>query len=117
MKRTIKRVLSTLLILAMLAAFLPAGLATAMEDSAEAAVLTQADYAEADGLFEQISAMENGPAKKNSTQTELTPTVMWKAAWSATATPSPGKPMRASAVFTALGCAKSTARWKHLPSR
>ena len=71
MKGTYKRILSVLLVLAMLAAFLPAGMVTAAE-SVESGALTDADYRRVDAVFAQIEEMENAPAKKNSTQTELT---------------------------------------------
>ena len=78
MKCTFKRILSALLVLAMLAAVLPAGLVSAAEpavpqpEEGEAILLSQADYDQADDIFAQIAAMEAQPAKKNSAQSELT---------------------------------------------
>ena len=73
MKRMYKRFLSAMLVLVMLAAFLPAGMSFAAEPvSEEPTVLTEEEYALVDGIFDQITALEQEPAKKNATQSELT---------------------------------------------
>ena len=78
MKDTSKKLLSLLLCLAMLLSLLPVGLATATEatslpqpQAAEAVIPSDADYADADAVFEQITAMEQSPAKKSSSQAQL----------------------------------------------
>ena len=71
MKGTYKRLLAALLVLAMVAAFLPAGLISAAEPVPEQSGLTQSDYDRVDDIFARISAMENEPAKKNTAQSVL----------------------------------------------
>lgn len=73
MKNLFKRTLSLLLVLVMAASMLPvvyAQEATAAPNS-EPTVLTQEDYTSADAVFAQISKMEDAPATKNASETEL----------------------------------------------
>ncbi len=65
MRKAIKRLLSLVLVLALLVPIMPAA-------SAQPEEPTAADYAQADGLFAQIEAMENAPSKKNASQTAIT---------------------------------------------
>ncbi|MBQ1210766.1 MAG: hypothetical protein IIX68_03050, partial [Clostridia bacterium] len=76
MKTNFRRIFSLILALAMAISLLPAGLIGASAENGREAnvptVFTAEDYAIIDALFEKIEAMENAPAKKNSTQTQLT---------------------------------------------
>lgn len=72
MKTLLRRTLSLLLVLVMAASMLP--VVYAQETTGvpeEPVVLTDEDYASADALFAQIDAMEESPAKKNASETEL----------------------------------------------
>lgn len=72
MKTLFRRTLSLLLILVMAASMLPVAYAQESTDPADkSVVLTDEDYASADALFAQIHAMEEAPAKKNATHTQL----------------------------------------------
>lgn len=72
MKALFRRTLSLLLILVMAASMLPVAYAQESTDPADkSVVLTDEDYASADALFAQIHAMEEAPAKKNATHTQL----------------------------------------------
>ncbi len=65
-----KRILALLMTLVCVFGLLPVGSVWAAEQ--EASVLTQADYAEVDAVFDLINAEEAAPAKKNTTQEEKT---------------------------------------------
>ena len=65
-----KRFLALLLALVCVVGLLPTGPVWAAEQ--ETQVLTQADYAEVDAIFDLIDADEAAPAKKNATQEEKT---------------------------------------------
>ena len=71
MKDTLKRLFSMLLVLAMVAAMFPVAFAAEAEETVPASVEADA-YVVADALFDSIDRMENSPAKKNATQTQLT---------------------------------------------
>lgn len=72
MKNLIRRTLSLLLVLVMAASMLPVAYAQeTTETPAEPVVLTDEDYASADAVFAQIDAMEQAPATKNATETQL----------------------------------------------
>ncbi len=68
MKNPIKRILSMLLVLAMVVSMVPAVFAQEQELQEP----TEAGYASADAVFDQIDAMEAAPAKKDADQTTLT---------------------------------------------
>ena len=70
-----KRVLALVLALAVLCSLLPAGTVWAAEETA-GQVLTQADYAEADLVFDLIEAAESAPATKDATQAQKTKAAM-----------------------------------------
>ncbi|MBQ7415820.1 MAG: InlB B-repeat-containing protein, partial [Oscillospiraceae bacterium] len=73
MKYAWKRILSAVLIVTMLCALMPTGLAGATEVDSVAApvVLTEEDYAGVDAVFAKIADMESAPATKSSTDTQL----------------------------------------------
>ena len=72
MKSLFRRVLSMLLVLVMAGSMLPVAYAQeTAQPSGEAAVLTDEDYASADAIFAQIDKMEDAPATKNASETEL----------------------------------------------
>ena len=69
MKNYPKRILSLLLAAVMVVCLLPAGLIGAV--AAEPSAPTQEDYAIVDALYAEIQAMEDAPAKKNSSEAQL----------------------------------------------
>lgn len=72
MKNLFRRTLSLLLVLVMAASMLPVVYAQETAESpSEPVVLTDEDYASIDDLFAQIDAMEEAPATKNASETEL----------------------------------------------
>ena len=66
MKSTIKKIFSLFLVLAMIGSLVP--IVAAEEQNTQ---LSEAAYNSADAVFEQIRLMENEPAKKNATETQL----------------------------------------------
>ena len=70
-----KRIFALLLAVVLVCALLPAGAVQAVEQELPKE-LTQADYAQADLVFDRIDAMESAPAKKNASQQELTQAAM-----------------------------------------
>ena len=77
MKATRKRIISLLLIAAMVLCLFPitSVQATLIQSQPQVQVFTPDDYAVVDTLFDEISALEDALAKKNSTQTQLSDTV------------------------------------------
>lgn len=77
MKATRKRIISLLLIAAMVLCLFPITpvQATLIQSQPQVQVFTPNDYAVVDTLFDEISALEDALAKKNSTQTQLSDTV------------------------------------------
>ena len=73
MKNLFKRTLSLLLVLVMTASMLPVAFAQEqpVKSIQDSEVLTDEDYASADAVFAQISKMEDAPATKNASETEL----------------------------------------------
>ena len=69
MKTTMKRLFSLLLVLVMLGSMLPAVYA---DGSEEPVVLTDEDYAITNDVFARIDAMEDAPAKKSASRTQIT---------------------------------------------
>lgn len=69
-----KRILALLLALVLACGLLPAGAAQAAEQ--EPRVLTEADYAAVDALFDAIDAAEAAPAKRDETQERKTEAAM-----------------------------------------
>ena len=73
MKTAFKRILSLLMVLVMLGAMLPAVYADNMpEPEDDVVVLTDEDYAIVNDVFARIDAMEDAPAKKSATRTQVT---------------------------------------------
>ena len=75
MKTTLKRLFSLLMVLVMLGSMLPAvyaDSAPAGEPVDDAIVLTDEDYAIVNDVFAQIDAMEDAPAKKSASRTQIT---------------------------------------------
>ena len=75
MKTTLKRLFSLLMVLVMLGSMLPAVYADstpAEEPVNEAIVLTDEDYTIVNDVFAQIDAMEDAPAKKSASRTQIT---------------------------------------------
>lgn len=75
MKTIFKRMFSLLMVLVMLGSMLPAVYADnsqAFEPENDVVVLTDEDYAIVNDVFAQIDAMEDAPAKKSATRTQVT---------------------------------------------
>ena len=75
MKTTLKRLFSLLMVLVMVGSMVPAVYADstpAQEPVDEAIVLTDEDYAIVNDVFAQIDAMEDAPAKKSASRTQIT---------------------------------------------
>lgn len=75
MKTTLKRLFSLLMVLVMLGSMLPAVYAESTpteEPVDDAIVLTDEDYAIVNDVFAQIDAMEDAPAKKSASRTQIT---------------------------------------------
>ena len=75
MKTPFQRLFSLLMVLVMLCSMMPAVYADstpATEPADEPIVLTEEDYAVVNDVFARIDAMEDAPAKKNASQTQLT---------------------------------------------
>ena len=71
MKTAIKRLFSLLLVLTMVGAMFPTVFAAEADEATDKPV-EQTAYEAADALFDSIDRMENSPAKKSATQTQLT---------------------------------------------
>ena len=69
MKKAITRLFSVLLVLAMICSMIPAVYA---QEAEKTAAVDESAYISADALFDSIDKMEDSPAKKNATQTQLT---------------------------------------------
>ena len=75
MKTTLKRLFSLLMVLVMLGSMLPAVYADSAPAEVpvdDAIVLTDEDYAIVNDVFAQIDAMEDAPAKKSASRTQIT---------------------------------------------
>lgn len=75
MKTTLKRLFSLLMVLVMVGSMMPAVYADstpAQEPADDAIVLTDEDYAIVNDVFAQIDAMEDAPAKKSASRTQIT---------------------------------------------
>ena len=75
MKTTLKRLFSLLMVLVMVGSMMPAVYADstpAQEPVDEAIALTDEDYAIVNDVFAQIDAMEDAPAKKSASRTQIT---------------------------------------------
>ncbi len=74
MKTALKKIFSLFMVLALIGSMLPVSFGDNHAAAAEndVTVFTDEDYAVVDDVFAQIDAMEDAPAKKNATQTQLT---------------------------------------------